>query len=74
MSKEWRWFRPKRTKLAKEGRPASLPEIDGLAREALQKAFPGRNVVQIDTTALGYDGAGPHCHSRNQPFARAAAA
>lgn len=54
----------------REGMPASHKEKDQLARRALELAFPGRAIVQVDATALFYDGGGLHCYSRNQPFAR----
>lgn len=53
----------------KEGMPESQKTQDRLAREALERAFPGRGVVQVDATALYCDGGGLHCYSRNQPFA-----
>ncbi len=51
----------------REGRPESMRQRDAQARAALEAAFPGRRIVQIDATALLYDGAGPHCYTRNQP-------
>ena len=56
----------------REGMPDSHKERDQLARKALELAFPGRAVVQVDATALFYDGGGLHCYSRNQPFAKPA--
>lgn len=52
----------------REGMRESQREKDRLAREALQLAFPGREVVQVDALALTYDGGGLHCYSRNQPY------
>lgn len=51
----------------KEGLPLNLRERDEQAKQILEKAFPGRKVVQIDCMPLHHDGAGLHCHSRNQP-------
>lgn len=51
------------------GRPESQRRKDQLARQVLQRAFPGRQVLQIDVRPLLFDGAGLHCHSRNQPYA-----
>lgn len=53
----------------REGMPESQRVKDQLAREALEHAFPGRRIVQVDALALNYDGGGLHCYSRNQPFA-----
>ena len=53
----------------REGMPASQRDKDRRARQALEQAFPGREVVQVDALPLLYDGAGLHCHSRNQPVA-----
>lgn len=55
-------------RLASDGQK-SRRRIDKLAKSALEEAFPGRTIVQIDTTPLLHDGGGLHCHSRNQPFA-----
>lgn len=51
----------------KEGLPDELKEKDELAKQLLEKAFPERKVVQIDCIPLHHDGAGLHCHSRNEP-------
>ncbi len=56
----------------REGMPASQREKDRRAREVLERAFPGREVVQVDALPLVYDGGGLHCHSRNQPLASSA--
>lgn len=53
----------------REGMAESQRVKDQQAREALEHAFPGRRIVQIDAVALNYDGGGLHCYSRNQPFA-----
>ncbi len=54
-------------KLHEPGRPERIRETDRQARAALQRAFPGRKIVQVGVTPLLHDGAGLHCHSRNQP-------
>lgn len=54
----------------KEGLPDSLQERDKQAKSILEKAFPGRKIVQIDCMPLHHDGAGLHCHSRNQPIGK----
>jgi agmatine deiminase len=59
-------------RLWREGMPESVRTSDAQARAALQQAFPGREVVQVDVLPLLYDGGGLHCHSRNQPYATAA--
>ncbi|HOZ68199.1 MAG TPA: agmatine deiminase family protein [Chitinophagaceae bacterium] len=51
----------------KEGLPFEFQERDKLAKSILEKAFPGRKIVQIDCMPLHHDGGGLHCHSRNQP-------
>lgn len=51
----------------KEGLPVALNETDEQAKQILEKTFPGRKVVQIDCMPLHHDGAGLHCHSRNEP-------
>lgn len=51
----------------KEGLPHYLKEKDAAAKQVLETAFPGRKIVQIDCMPLHHDGAGLHCHSRNQP-------
>ncbi len=53
----------------REGLPETVRERDEAGRGALQAAFPERTVVQVDATALLYDGAGLHCYTRNQPHA-----
>ncbi len=54
-------------KFWKEGLPNEYNERDNQAKNILQKAFPGRKVVQIDCMPLHHDGAGLHCHSRSEP-------
>jgi agmatine deiminase len=57
-------------KFWKEGLPESFKERDAEAKAVLEKAFSGRKIVQIDCMPLHHDGAGLHCHSRNQPAKR----
>ena len=54
-------------KFWKEGLSDEFQERDMQAKSILEKAFPGRKIVQIDCMPLHHDGAGLHCHSRNQP-------
>ena len=51
----------------REGLPESVRQRDAQARAALEAAFPGRRIVQIDAMAILHDGAGLHCYTRNQP-------
>jgi agmatine deiminase len=53
----------------REGMPQAQRDKDIQAREALERAFPGRKVAQVDVLPLVYDGGGLHRHSRNQPIA-----
>ena len=55
-------------KFWKEGLPDEYKERDKQAKQILEKAFAGRKIVQIDCMPLHHDGAGLHCHSRNQPY------
>jgi agmatine deiminase len=57
-------------KFWKEGLPDELKKTDEEAKAILEKAFPGRNIVQIDCMPLHHEGAGIHCYSRNQPFSK----
>lgn len=57
-------------KFWKEGLPDELKNKDVIAKNILEKAFPGRKVVQIDCMPLHHEGAGLHCYSRNQPKGR----
>ena len=54
-------------KFWKEGLPDEFKKTDAKAKSILEKAFPGRKVVQIDCMPLHHEGAGLHCYSRNQP-------
>ncbi len=40
---------------------------DQQAQDVLQKAFPGRQIIAIDTLALNMHGGGIHCNTRNVP-------
>lgn len=53
----------------RDGMPESQRAKDRQARNVLEQAFPGRQIVQIDVLPLLHDGGGLHCYSRNQPFA-----
>ncbi len=57
-------------RLHEPGRADSFAASDEAARIALQAAFPDRLIVQVGVTPLLHDGAGLHCHSRNQPNPR----
>lgn len=50
-----------------EGLPEDYKDRDKRAKQILEKAFPGRKIVQIDCMPLHHDGGGIHCHSKNQP-------
>ncbi len=56
-------------KFWKEGLPEEIRHLDQEARNILQSAFPNRRIAQVDCLPLHHDGAGLHCHSRNQPQA-----
>ena len=49
-------------------------EKDDAAAAALEAAYPGRTVVQIDPSAINFAGGGIHCCTAEQPRACAAAA
>ncbi|HUS03326.1 MAG TPA: agmatine deiminase family protein [Chitinophagaceae bacterium] len=55
------------SKYWKQGMPEEIRLKDEKAKAVLEKAFPNRNIVQIDCMPLHYDGAGLHCYSRNEP-------
>lgn len=42
-------------------------ETDAIAKKALQKHYPGREVVTLDVDALGYVGGGIHCATQQMP-------
>jgi agmatine deiminase len=46
---------------------SDLKERDEKAKKVLESAFPNKKIVQIDCMPLHHDGAGLHCHSRNEP-------
>jgi len=54
-------------KFWKEGLPDEYKLMDAQAIQVIEEAFPGRKVIQIDCMPLHHDGAGLHCHSRNEP-------
>ncbi|HNR75618.1 MAG TPA: agmatine deiminase family protein [Parvularculaceae bacterium] len=58
------------SKFWRDGMADSMRRKDELGRAALEDAFPGREIIQIDTHPLLYDASGLHCYSRNQPFAK----
>jgi agmatine deiminase len=51
----------------KAGLDTTFRARDEAAKAALQKAFPGKEIIQIDCMPVHHDGAGLHCHSRSQP-------
>ena len=53
-----------------EGMPASIKEKDEQAKAVLQKCFPDRKIVQINTLALNLNGGGIHCFTRHVPAPR----
>lgn len=55
------------SKYWKEGLAEDIRKRDEEAKRVLEKAFPTRKIVQIDCMPIHHDGAGLHCHSRNQP-------
>ncbi len=57
-------------KFWKPGRPESIHEKDLRAKEILEKAFPGREVVLIDAENVNLGGGGVHCIMQQQPATR----
>jgi agmatine deiminase len=55
------------SKYWKEGLPEEIRTKDEEAKRILEAAFPGRKIAQIDCMPVHHDGAGLHCHSRNEP-------
>ena len=55
------------SKYWQDGMDQKFKVRDEAAKVALQKAFPDREIVQIDCMPVHHDGAGLHCHSRSQP-------
>jgi agmatine deiminase len=52
----------------KEGRPLSTRQKDEQAKEILQQAFPGREIIQIyEAEDLNSNGGGIHCMTQQQP-------
>lgn len=54
-------------KYYREGMPLSVKEKDDEARRVLEKVFPDREIIQIDTLALNLYGGGIHCLTRQIP-------
>jgi len=50
-----------------QGLPEREREKDELARDTLQRLFPGRRVVQINPLAVNWSGGGMHCITQQQP-------
>ncbi|SNZ06494.1 agmatine deiminase [Cohaesibacter gelatinilyticus] len=42
-------------------------ETDAIAKQALQKHYPGREVIALNVDALGYVGGGIHCATQQMP-------
>ena len=51
----------------KQGLSEEIKKTDAKAKSILERAFPGRKVVQIDCMPLHHEGAGIHCYSKNEP-------
>ena len=43
------------------------PETDAIARKALARHYPGREVVTLNVDALGEVGGGIHCATQQMP-------
>jgi agmatine deiminase len=54
----------------KEGLPDVIKEKDRLAFEIIKKAFPNREVVQINPLAINFGGGGLHCNTKHIPTLR----
>ncbi len=52
----------------KQGRSESTRRKDLAAKEALERAFPGRRVMQINVEAYNHTGGGLHCYTYNEPL------
>ena len=50
-----------------EGLPEMIKQKDKASFEILKKAFPNREVVQIMTLAINFNGGGLHCNTRHIP-------
>jgi agmatine deiminase len=51
-----------------EGLPEVIKEKDRLAFEIIKRAFPNREVVQINPLAINFSGGGLHCNTRHIPI------
>lgn len=51
------------------GMPPSVREKDLAAQKVLQKIFPNRKVVAINTLAINFGGGGIHCTTQQEPAA-----
>ena len=51
----------------KPGRSLIIKQKDELARSILQKAFPGRRIIQLDVEVLNAGSGGIHCATQQQP-------
>ncbi|MBA2500334.1 MAG: agmatine deiminase family protein [Chitinophagaceae bacterium] len=51
----------------KPGQPEIMKQKDKQAKEILQKAFPGRKIIQINVENLNEGGGGIHCATLQQP-------
>ncbi len=51
----------------KPGRPEIMKQKDKQAKEILQKAFPGRKIIQINVEEQNEGGGGIHCATQQQP-------
>jgi agmatine deiminase len=49
------------------GMPVSVREKDLAAQKILQKIFPDREVVAINTLAINFGGGGIHCTTQQEP-------
>lgn len=49
------------------GMPQRVKDLDRQSKEILQARFPGRQVVQINPTAINWMGGGMHCITQQQP-------
>jgi len=51
-----------------EGLSEEIKEKDQKSFEILQKAFPDREVIQINTLAINFNGGGLHCNTKHIPL------
>jgi agmatine deiminase len=54
----------------KEGLPEVIKEKDRRAFEIMKRAFPNREVVQINPLAINFSGGGLHCNTKHIPVLR----